>query len=56
MRALAILALGAILHPSITVRDVDGISTREPLKVEKGARRGADFRDERLPDFELLFA
>ena len=34
MKWLAALALGTILHPSIAVRDVDGL-TREPLKVEK---------------------
>jgi hypothetical protein len=32
---LAALALGTILQPSVTVRDVDGV-TREPLRVEKG--------------------
>ena len=35
MRPLVLLALGSILHPSIAVRDVDGVR-REPLKVEKG--------------------
>jgi hypothetical protein len=35
MKLLAALALAAILHPSVTVRDIDGIG-REPLKVEKG--------------------
>lgn len=35
MKFLAALALGAILQPSVAVRDVDGV-TREPLKVEKG--------------------
>jgi hypothetical protein len=35
MKWIAALALGTILQPSLTVRDVDGV-TREPLKVEKG--------------------
>ena len=35
MNRLALLALGAILHPAIVVRDVNGVS-REPLRVEKG--------------------
>ncbi len=35
MRPLLLFALGAILHPTATVRDIDGIP-REPLKVEKG--------------------
>jgi hypothetical protein len=35
MKPLALLALGAILHPSLVVRDVDGVR-REPLKVDKG--------------------
>jgi hypothetical protein len=35
MKALALFALGAILHPAVTVHDIDGIA-REPLKVEKG--------------------
>lgn len=35
MKAVVLLAIGAILHPSIVVRDVDGIS-REPLKPGKG--------------------
>ena len=35
MKLLAALALGAILQPSIAVRDIDGV-TREPLKVAKG--------------------
>jgi hypothetical protein len=35
MNRLALLALGAILHPAVVVRDVDGVS-RTPLKVEKG--------------------
>jgi hypothetical protein len=30
-----LLALGTVLHPSVPVRDIDGVS-REPLKVEKG--------------------
>jgi hypothetical protein len=30
-----LFALGTILHPSVAVRDVDGVR-REPLKVEKG--------------------
>ena len=34
MSWLAAFALGVILHPSIAVRDVDGV-IREPLKVEK---------------------
>lgn len=35
MNRLALLTLGAILHPSVAVRDVDGVR-REPLKVGKG--------------------
>lgn len=35
MKWLILFALGTISHPSIAVRDIDGIS-REPLKVEKG--------------------
>jgi len=35
MKWLAALALGTILHPSVSLRDTDGI-VREPLKVEKG--------------------
>jgi Redoxin len=35
MKLLAALALGAILQPSMAVRDIDGV-TREPLKVAKG--------------------
>ena len=35
MNRLILFALGAILHPSIVVRDVDGVR-REPFKVEKG--------------------
>ncbi len=35
MNRLVLFALGAILHPSIVVRDVGGVR-REPLKVEKG--------------------
>jgi hypothetical protein len=35
MNRLALLALGAILHPAILVRDVNGVA-REPLRVEKG--------------------
>lgn len=35
MNTLVLLALGAILHPSVVIRDVDGVR-REPLKVEKG--------------------
>jgi hypothetical protein len=35
MRPLLLFALGTILHPSIAVRDIDGVP-REPLKVEKG--------------------
>jgi hypothetical protein len=35
MNRLVLFALGAILHPSIAVRDVDGVR-REPLQVEKG--------------------
>ena len=35
MKWLAALALGAILQPSLAVRDVDGVK-REPLKIEKG--------------------
>ena len=35
MKWLAALALGAILQPSLAVRDVDG-ARREPLKIDKG--------------------
>jgi hypothetical protein len=35
MKPLLLFALGAILHPSVSVRDIDGVP-REPLKVEKG--------------------
>lgn len=35
MNWLAAFALGFILHPSVAVRDTDGVM-REPLKVEKG--------------------
>ena len=35
MKPLVLLALGFILHPSVAVRDIDGVS-REPFKVEKG--------------------
>ena len=35
MKWLAAFALGTILHPSIAVRDIDGVS-RELLKVDKG--------------------
>src|SRR5258707_166498 len=35
MKVLAALALGAILHPAVVVRDIDGVK-REPLNVEKG--------------------
>ncbi len=35
MRWLVLLALGSVVHPSIAVRDIDGV-VREPLKVEKG--------------------
>lgn len=35
MKTLVLFALGAILHPSVAVRDIDGV-TREPFKVDKG--------------------
>ena len=35
MKPLVLLALGTILHPSLVVRDIDGVR-REPLKVERG--------------------
>jgi DNA-binding transcriptional LysR family regulator len=35
MKWLAALALSAILHPAIRVRDIEGVE-RQPLKVEKG--------------------
>ncbi len=35
MRPLILFALGTILHPSVGVRDVDGVR-REPLKVGQG--------------------
>lgn len=35
MKWAVLLALGAVLHPAIRVRDIDGVE-RSPLKVEKG--------------------
>ncbi|HWE53240.1 MAG TPA: hypothetical protein VG273_25840 [Bryobacteraceae bacterium] len=35
MKWLAALALGAVLHPAVIVRDTEGVK-QEPLKVEKG--------------------
>lgn len=35
MKWLAAFALGAILHPAVRVKDVDGVE-RQPLKVAKG--------------------
>jgi len=35
MKLLFALALGTILHPAVSIRDVDGVP-REPLKVGKG--------------------
>ncbi|MDE3195628.1 MAG: hypothetical protein KGN84_04750 [Acidobacteriota bacterium] len=35
MKWLALFTLGAILHPSVRLKDVNGVE-REPLKVEKG--------------------
>jgi hypothetical protein len=35
MKPLILFAIGAILHPSVAVRDIDSVM-REPLKVEKG--------------------
>lgn len=35
MRWLFLFALGAIAHPTVAVKDIDGVM-REPLKVEKG--------------------
>jgi hypothetical protein len=35
MKWLSLFALGTLLHPSVAVRDVDGVM-REPLKVDKG--------------------
>jgi hypothetical protein len=35
MNRLVLFALGAILHPSLAVRDVDGVR-RQPLKADKG--------------------
>jgi len=35
MKWLAALALSAILHPGLKLRDIDGVE-RQPLKVEKG--------------------
>ena len=35
MKWTFLFALGTILHPSVAVHDIDGVS-REPLKVEKG--------------------
>lgn len=35
MKPFLLFALGMILHPSVAVRDIDGVQ-REPLKVEKG--------------------
>lgn len=35
MKPLLLFALGAILHPSVAVRDIDGVQ-REPFKVDHG--------------------
>jgi DNA-binding transcriptional LysR family regulator len=35
LKSLLLFALGTILHPSVAVRDIDGVM-REPLKVDKG--------------------
>ncbi len=35
MNRLALFALGVVLHPSLSIRDVDGVR-RQPLKVEPG--------------------
>jgi hypothetical protein len=35
MKSLFLFALGAVLHPSVAVQDIDGVR-REPLQVEKG--------------------
>jgi hypothetical protein len=35
MKSLLLFALGTILHPGVSVRDIDGVM-REPLKAEKG--------------------
>jgi hypothetical protein len=35
MKSLLLFTLGTILHPTVAVRDIDGVM-REPLKVEKG--------------------
>ena len=42
MKWLLALALSSILHPSVTVQDIDGVS-RTPLKVESGGRASALF-------------
>jgi hypothetical protein len=35
MKWLFLFALSSVLHPAVSVRDIDGV-TREPLRVEKG--------------------
>jgi AhpC/TSA family len=35
LKPFLLFALGTILHPSVAVRDIDGVM-REPLKVDKG--------------------
>lgn len=42
MKSIILFALGAILHPSVAVRDIDGVM-REPLKVEKGKAEAVFF-------------
>ncbi len=42
MKPLLLLALGTILHPSVAVRDIDGV-VREPLKVDKGKAEAVFF-------------
>src|SRR5579859_3190891 len=42
MKWLLALALSSILHPSVAVQDIDGVS-RTPLKVESGSRASALF-------------
>jgi hypothetical protein len=42
MKPVILFALGAILHPSVVVRDIDGV-TREPFKADKGKAEAVFF-------------
>ncbi len=42
MKPLILFALGAILHPSVAVKDIDGVM-RAPLKVDKGKAEAVFF-------------